>query len=57
MNPQTMLPPQTPSSERQRLEIFRSLRGEILYYENDSNIVINDYNRTVAMLKLRYDYY
>jgi len=34
-----------------------SLRGEILYYENDSNIVINDYNRTVAMLKLRYDYY
>ncbi|MFH1020752.1 MAG: outer membrane beta-barrel protein, partial [Pseudomonadota bacterium] len=33
-----------------------SIRGELSYISNQSNIELNDYDRTEAMLKLRYDF-
>ena len=34
-----------------------SLRGDISYYRNDSNIAVQDYDRTQVMMRLRYEHF
>ena len=34
-----------------------SLRGDLYYYDNQSNILLNDYDRTWGLLRLRYDWF